>query len=57
MSALFGWSWPAALVVLRCPRCGHRQARARADPGTTYDCRACGHELRRPDDEDAADDA
>ncbi len=38
----------AALVVLRCPRCGTVQARARTAAGTAYRCRACHGEITPP---------
>lgn len=31
------------VLRLRCPKCGHVQARARVPTGTLYSCRECKH--------------
>jgi ribosomal protein L37AE/L43A len=38
---IFGGASAGALVKLRCPKCAHIQARARAEEGTIYSCQKC----------------
>jgi ribosomal protein L37AE/L43A len=38
---IFGGASAGALIKLRCPKCAHIQARARAVEGSVYSCLKC----------------
>lgn len=54
---IFGSAAAAALVRLRCPKCGELQARARLPEAATYECRKCGATFTQAEGKAEDDDA